>query len=338
MSARGMGLAGIVALVLLASGASGQDHLASAKDMFRRGSELYAAGRTSDAVDAFRASLALYSSPNTRLLLARSYRRLERYADAALEYERTLRDAEDTSRSDGHYAAAASAARAELASLEARIGRVELVFHGDPRGAKVTFDSREIEGEPLRHPIPSMPGRVEIVLTQASNQVRATAVVNAGETTTVLFELGERAPEPAAHRLRPVPAVAPAPAPTPALLPPAPVDPPRAVTSPAPPWLAPAMWASFGVGIASAAAFGSLFAATDAKYTELVRSCVEASCSDARYQELRHGGETLQTATNVTLVLSAVALTAGATLFYFGRAHAARVTVGAGRATIEGTW
>src|SRR5215204_264788 len=130
--ARWLGLAGpAVAMVLAVSSAYAEGaSVTTATDVqkeeagnsYKRGAEAFNAGELDVALAAFQRSLDVVSSPNSRLMLARTLLKLGRPPEAYAEFERTLIDAEQAAQVDKKYASAADAARAELAELRQQVG------------------------------------------------------------------------------------------------------------------------------------------------------------------------------------------------------------------------
>jgi tetratricopeptide (TPR) repeat protein len=93
------------------------DQKKAAQKMFEAGDALYESARYEDAVEAFKQSHSLVSSPNSRLMLARSLREVGKSQEACTEFSETIHDAEV---SGGRYPEALQAATAELEALKAQ--------------------------------------------------------------------------------------------------------------------------------------------------------------------------------------------------------------------------
>lgn len=97
-----------------------EDEKRAAQKMFEAGDGLYESGRFEDAIAAFKNSHDLVSSPNSRLMLARSLREAGRNSEACREFRGTIGDAEA---SGGRYPEALQAAQSELKALEAQMAQ-----------------------------------------------------------------------------------------------------------------------------------------------------------------------------------------------------------------------
>jgi hypothetical protein len=115
----------------------------AAQKTFEAGDELYESGRYQEALTAFRASLDLVASPNSRLMVARCLRELGQLVQAEQEFATTVRDAEA---SGGRYAQTADAARAEREAVQKQIAELEAAKPAEapPPPAPSPEPSREV--------------------------------------------------------------------------------------------------------------------------------------------------------------------------------------------------
>jgi hypothetical protein len=278
----------------------------AAQKTFEAADELYRAERYDEALTAFRASYDIVSSANTRLMLARCLRALERLIEAREEFLGTIADAEA---SPERYVQALEAARAELGSLNERLAFVTINPSGE---ATVRLNDRELRREELAVALPLVPEKVVIVATWKS-----------GLTTQRELDLTPGAYENIElHE----PAPAPPPAP-PAKRPTAPVAPPRSDEPGPPRTLA---YVAGGVGLAGLATFTIFGLMNNAKYDSLEEACTAGRCPADRVDDI-DTGRTYQTVANVGLAVGVVGLGAGVTLFVLSRdsgseAVSARIT------------
>jgi hypothetical protein len=192
--------AGLVALALL-SDASAQPNLGFATRRYDRGVALYDRGAYDRALEEFRASMALYSSPNTRLYIGRTLRELGRLAEAAAELEAAAREAAERTATEPRYTATRDAATAERRALEPRLARLVLKLRRVPDGARVRVAGAEVPPAARGLPIVVTPGRVEVVVeTPGRAALRRQVAVRAGATLELELELelpGRPATDPA---------------------------------------------------------------------------------------------------------------------------------------------
>lgn len=305
-------VAPIVAPVL-ASGVWAEDNLALARQRFQKGLDLFGAGDFAGALVEFRASNALYASPNSRLYVARCLSRLGRLADAFGEYERTIGEGEERAAIDPRYAEAAAAAKKEIETVRPKIARVRVQITGAvPSGTHVEVAGKVLPNEAIGLLVPVMPGTVLVRVTaEGHRDAQTTLEIAAGSTHTVQVAL-----EPLPKTTQPV-VVAPAPA-------------DRTTHS----GLRTAAFIGLGVTGASAIAFGVLLLETDREHRQLVQTCVEKPCDDATFAAYHDRGTHLQTWTNVALGITAVAAVTTVTLFVVSPSSRSPVALHVGPRTL----
>jgi tetratricopeptide (TPR) repeat protein len=317
-------VAGSLALGALAPEAHAQDNTAFAQQRFARGASLYETRSFAEALEEFRASLTLYSSPNTRLYVARCLRELDRFDEAIPEFERTVREAADRASTDPRYAATREAAQNELRSIEPRIARVTLTVPEVPPGARVRIAGREVPVAALGVSVPVLPGHVTVVVEAEGYLTEERALdltAGADERLTVALR---RNPALEGHQETPWQPPPP---------PPPPPPPGRRVP------LAVA-WSALGLGGAGLLGFGIFAGLASARFSDLERQCGGTACPPELGGSVS-GGRTLQTLTNVSLGVGLAGLTAGALLWVLGgppSRPAVRVGFGGNSLTFEGTF
>src|SRR5262245_1640542 len=109
----------------------------AAQKTFEAGDLLYDDKRYAEALGAFRASYDVVASPNTRLMIARSLRELNRLGEAIAEFEGAVAVAEAAAKSNERYTETANAARQELEALRAKVGMLSVRVRGAASGATV---------------------------------------------------------------------------------------------------------------------------------------------------------------------------------------------------------
>ncbi len=175
-------------LALAASPASAnEEEKRAAQKMFEAGDGLYEGGRFDDAIAAFKNSHDLVSSPNSRLMLARSLREAGRNSEACDEFRGTIRDAEA---SGGRYPEALQAAQSELGALESQLAQGK---HPAPASAATSAPSAPASSD-AKQPAPSAAPKgnasATALVAAPSNSLRTAAFLSAGVGVVGLSAFG----------------------------------------------------------------------------------------------------------------------------------------------------
>ncbi|MDP3278037.1 MAG: hypothetical protein Q8Q09_22820 [Deltaproteobacteria bacterium] len=298
-------------LLLCSVVASAQDLATVAQQRFLNGLAHFDARRFDAALEDFRGSYAIRSSPNSRLYIARALRELGRMTEAVTEFETTVQEAREHAQSDPRYRETQTAATQELAGIEPRVGRLRILLVTPPEGASVQIAQRVIPVAALALPIAMDPGEHTVVVSSPGvpAQSQQVTIVAAG-THALRFEFAPLVIAP------------------PVLLP-APERDYRVL-----PWLAQGhgpvrvlAFAALGVGLVGTLASVGLGAAAQGQYSALQARCSNTVCPLAEAPVI-DSGRTLQTAANAMLVVGLVGLAAGVTLSIVGpRMGTERATV-----------
>jgi hypothetical protein len=298
---RAITLSLVAALALAVPCAAAQDNTAFAQQRFTRGSGLYEQRSFGPALDEFRASLALYGSPNTRLYVARCLRELGRLDEALPEFERAMREAADRAPTDPRYNATRDAAQTEMLAIEPRVGRLTLTIPDAPAGVVVRVNNREIPREALGVPMAVMPGAVTIAVESAEHEPeRRESAVAAGREVTVGIVLRRRPTRTDGQtELQRPPPVAVTPA-------------PRGGVS------RNLAWIGFGLGAAGFIGFGAFGAVASGTFSDLQLRCGNTACPESERAEIDRG-RTMQTLANVSLGVGIAGAIAGTVLWIVGR-------------------
>ena len=257
-----------------------------AQALFKRGKDLFDAGKYVDALTAFRGSMDIVASPNSRLYVARCLRETKKLVEAYVEFDRTAVEANEHAREDSRYMRTGASARTERDALAPKIGFVVVrVDHATPT------TTLRVAGEGIRQagwgePVPVTPGENEIVVeTPDSPQVRQTVTVSAGEKKSVLVDAA---------------------------------GPPALAAGPSAPRdsraLRPYAYVSGGVGVAGLLTFAIAGLLSNSTYSDLSSACNNRPCPASKEGEVSKG-QSEQTAANVGLGIGLVGLGVGATLF-----------------------
>ena len=311
-----------------------------AQQRFWEGRAAYDAHHYSVALEAFRASMSIVNSPNSRLYVARCLRELGQLDGAVFEYEETAREALVRARTDARYAGTRDAAGTELAALAPRVGHLRFAISNPPPQLRVRIGDREIPAGASVLSIPLMPGVTTVVADAPgyrSQQYRVTIAAGSEATLPIsLVPMAESTGCPGANCSPPsttatqTSTVAPAPRPAAA----AGTQPHTAAVAP-PTTVARQSYAFAvplvigGVGAIATAVLGSL---TWLQYQQLVGGCPIACATSAQYDSLTSPGIALETATNVAIGVTAIGIVAGVVVWLVTRPSStqSRVSVGYG--------
>jgi hypothetical protein len=314
--------AGIVALAIAVacpriaraqSGAEGNVNFA--RQRFRRGVELYAAAQYGDALAEFRNAQALYSSPNSRLAIARCLRELGRYDEAVEAYEQAASAASDLATRDVRYAPTRDDARSEGAAIEQRVGRLRVIVPEAPPDVRVHVGTREVPRAALGLSLPVMPGRVVIETTArgfATAHEQATVEAGREVRVTIVLRREFHATQTPARTAAPIVA-------------------PRTVRTSTPPRTG--AWTLLVVGGVVLAASGGLALWANAQYDAVIRMCGGPPCNG--FPDTARLGQDLAIATYTSLGVGAASLAVSLVLFALpARTSAARIAVAPTRVSV----
>jgi hypothetical protein len=133
---------------------------------FIEGKSAFEAGQFEEALVAFKASLELQASPNTRLYIARCHRALGQVASAYTQYKLSAREAQDrlTASGEKRYSATRDAAASEAAEIEGKVPRLTVVVPSDPpAGFRVTVSGAELQRAAWGVAVETDPGTLDVV-------------------------------------------------------------------------------------------------------------------------------------------------------------------------------
>ena len=272
----------------------------AAQKEFAKADRQFDARHFDEALTGFRASHEIVASPNTRLMVARALREGGKLADAYTEFETTLADAKTAGK---RYDKTASAAQDELDALKRRVGYLKVEVTGESSGATVSIGSRAFDAAALFKPIVVDPGKISIMVSGAGGEEKTAEVkVAPGATEEVTIELeggsgGAASSTPSSRLEEPPP------------------DEPEAKVEIGPnTGLRTWAWIAGGVGVAGFAAFGVFGMLNKSQFEELEEDCPNGNCPPGRTDDI-DAGRRYQTFANVGLVVGAVGVATGVTLF-----------------------
>jgi hypothetical protein len=311
----------LVPSVVLAAGVAPNDATADQKkqatEHFTVGKQALEARNWEKATMELRASLEVVDSPNARLVLARALRDSGNLGDAWAEYGLVIENATKLAASEARYAQTADAATSERADIETKLAFVTVTVANAPPDATLKVGGRPVPAPGWVAPVVVPAGAVDVVLTGSDGKELARQTVSAttGQKTAVSLDarpaLPPRPVRPDTERQDEVRNQAT-------------VVPPSSSGSK----LRPYAFVAGGVGIAGLATFGIFGLMDKSTYGDLQNSCPHDVCPPGKQGEV-DSGRTQQTVANVGLVIGAVGLATGATLFFLSPSSTASSSAGA---------
>lgn len=262
-----------------------------ARKHYKKGAKLQKQKKFEEALTELRASLELFPSPNTELLIGHSLRELGRTVEAMEAYERCMDESGAKVRAgEDRYRATLEDAGRWVAVLKSKLAEVTVVVTAPPEGATLALNGEALEGEAdeggqLRIKKYSEPGTITVTVSvpgEAGDE--RTVDLAAGDSERVAFDF---TPEPEAP-------------------PPPPPEPEPEVEIFPPPL--PSIIAG-GVGVAGAAVFG-VFGLMSASTASDLDECKPAC--DPSLREDADSASTNQTIANIGLIVGGAAFAFGA--------------------------
>jgi hypothetical protein len=283
-----------------------------ATEHFTAGKQALESKNWEKAILELRSSLDVVDSPNARLELARALRESGSLPDAFAEYGRVVEGARKLAATEERYAKTAEAATSERAEMESKLAFVVVTLTHAPGDAVLKVGGRTVPPAEAAAPVVVPAGAVDVVLSDATGKEIARQTVNssAGQKTQVALDAQPAVPPPPRDTK-----VDPDDKP-PVDHPAADVVPPSSGASK----LRPYAYIAGGVGVAGLAMFTIFGVMDNSTYSDLQSKCpLPATASTGRCppgsQSEIDSGRTQQTLANVGLVVGAVGVAAGATLF-----------------------
>lgn len=192
----------------LAAGAAPSSASAAQKkeatSLFEKGMAEFEARRFEAAITRFSASHDVVASPNSLLMVARSYNELGRHAEAYDAFAQAETEAKAAAAGDKKYEEALASARAEKDETAKKVAFVQLTIDDSLGATKLTIGSREIAKERWAAAIAVDPGSASLVLTTAGDAQKKDVTLRAGVTESVSFSSpsvhGGDAPKPSGKK------------------------------------------------------------------------------------------------------------------------------------------
>lgn len=253
---------------------------------FKAGTALYQKRNFAAALEQFRLSYETVASPNSGLYIARCHVELRQPKEAYLQFQKVIAEAEARIPTEPKYKPTLDTARQEIDAVAKNVARVTVQVSNATPSSTLRVGPNTIPREQWGQTLVLDPGPVDIVLdTVGSPPVSQRHDLRPGDQKT--FQIGMQA------------AVTPPP------------QPPRRTDDDTELELLPLSLAFAGVGVVGMGMFGVAGGMSLSTYSEVEDSCPGPACTD----ELIDRGEREQLIANVGVVIGAVGLAAGATIF-----------------------
>ncbi len=315
----------VISSALLAgsrAAATGVAPIDASADQKKQAVELFTAGKEAvgkkdfDAgIDQLRRSLDIVDSPNTRLILSRALRDAGKPADAWAEYGRTITSAKALAAREPKYAAAGEAAAAERSELEGKVAFVVVNVSHAPEGMVLKVGGSAVPADQQGGPIPVAPGSVDIVVENGNGAAvaRKTVTANVGEKTPVALDASPPASGTTAADNGNDPLATPDEADSIGARRPAAAEQPPPSSGSRKSGLRTASYIAGGVGVVGLGTFAIAGLLSNSSYNDLQSAC-HPGCPADKSSEIS-SGKTEQTLANVGLIVGAVGVVTGVTLF-----------------------
>lgn len=269
--------------------AASEANTKKAVELFKKGQGLYKANKLAEALPVFRESYSLVASPNSQIYIARCLAGTGDPVAGYLEFEALIADVD--ARQDPKYQPTRDAAVQERDELAAKIALVTVTVANATPNTRVSIGLKDIPREQWGKPIPVQPGPVEVSLSRPPGQPQSqTMELTAGQKRAIDLDAGPATTGPETPSTK------------------------RSFKS-----LRPVAYAAGGVGVVGMAMFAVSGALATSTYSDLDSKCGAAtggtrSCPPGVQGQIDEG-KVQKDVANVGLVIGAVGLAAGATLF-----------------------
>jgi hypothetical protein len=281
-------LSGAPARAQPAAATPSPDAVDKAQSLFKKGTALYEKKQYNQAIEEFRGSYAAVASPNSRLYIARCLAQLGEHRDAYIEFDGVIDEASARAASEPRYAKTQEQATVERDELAGKVALVTVAVAHPESAGSLQIGGKEVPRERWGKPFPATPGPVEVVLTSSAGApVRENLTLAAGDKRDITLDPLPASPPPDVE-----------------------VD----VSSPSSrSGLRPYAYVAGGIGVAGLGLFAVAGIMANGTYSDLSDSC-GGPCPPDRQDDV-DAGKTQQTLANIGLIVGAVGLAAGATLF-----------------------
>ena len=324
LRARVFALGLVIASPAMAFAAGPSPHAASraqydkAQALFEKAKRQYEGGKAKDAIDGFRKSYDVVGSPISRLFIARCLVVLGQELEAFNELVQVKLDAVDEAKIEPKYSETRDAADQERSELEAKVAVVRVRVTADD-DATLTIGGVVVPRRGWAEPMAVGAGPVDVVLTSAARTDKRTVQARVGAPVEVALSTREPAPAAAAVATGPTEGQLAAER--------------RRQT------LRTGAYVAAGVGAAGVVTFAVAGSIAKSNFNSLQDSCA-GRCDPSKQSDVDSGRRTT-TIANIGLVVGAVGVAAGATLFVLSRPTteapaSTAVSVGPGWVSVDG--
>jgi len=256
--------------------------IAEAKKRFEAGSNFFKDSKFAEALEEFKASYGHVNSPNSHLYIARCQRELGKLVDAYLEFEKVTAEAQTAGEK---YAQTGETAKVEHDELNSKLALVSVDVTTPEIGTRLTVGGVEVPQDRWGKPFPAMPGNVDVRLESPSKPAASQSVMaSAGESKSVSIAFASDN-----------------------------VDDGNTGGGKGMSPLRIGAFAAGGLGVAGFVTFAVAGSMSNATFDDLQSTC-GGPCPADRADDVSKG-KTQQTIANVGLIVGAVGVAAGATLF-----------------------
>lgn len=289
-------LAGTTAAFAQPAGAASPDNTKKALDLFKKAQALYKANKFAEALPIFRESYGMTPSPNSQIYIARCLAGTGDHVGAWLEYQSIIADVDR--RADPKYQPAKDSAITERDEVAQKIGLLTVDVRNAKAETRLTVGGRDVPKDKWGQPIPFAAGPVEVTLITPPGAPKPQSVtLRPGDKQQISIDASAGAGA-------------------------GPDNPPPGGETKSRAFLRPVAYVAGGVGVAGFVLFGVGGGLASAAYSDLDSKCSKAGTTrvcPSNMQGTIDSGKTAQTLANVGLVVGAVGLAAGVTLFVLSR-------------------
>jgi hypothetical protein len=258
---------------------------------YMKGSDLLKAKKFALALEQFKLSYAAVPSPNSHLYIARCLVAMGDARAAYAEFDKVVDEAAERGKTEDKYLPTRDAAKAERDELRSKVALVTITVANPAPATTVRVGDAEVPREQWDKPFAVPPGAVEAkVFTDGKPGSSQSATIAVGQSQTLALD-GAAAPALATTE-----------------------GSDTTTTKPRSSALRPAAFVAGGVGVAGFIMFAVAGSMSQSTYDSLEKECGSGPCPTSRADDIS-SGKTQQTLANVGLVIGAVGVAAGATLF-----------------------
>lgn len=275
--------------------AASEANTKKAVELFKKGQALYKANKFAEALPIFRESYGLVASPNSQIYIARCLAGTGDNVGAYLELQALIADVD--ARQDPKYQPTRDSAVTERDEVAGKIALVTVTVANPTPDTRVTIGLKELARDTWGKPMPFPPGTADVTITAppAAPQTQ-NLELTAGQRRTIALDTagtasggGDVTAPPSGGSRR---------------------------------FLRPAAYAAGGIGVVGMGMFAVAGALANVTYSGLDDKCVKGTgaraCPSTTQGQIDEG-KVQKDIANVGLIVGAVGLAAGVTLFIVSR-------------------